>query len=125
MFPEVGSTKVVLPGVMSPRFSASVIMERAIRSLTELAGLEDSSLATISQLSVTTLLSLTRGVFPMRPRTFSAILGFSKRVVEVDVDEMVVGEVLEGENAIAWLARPAAAMNRVEVLNFILVSLGV
>jgi len=65
VLPEVGSTRVVLPGTMSPRFSASLIMERAMRSLTELAGLEDSSLAITSQLSVTTLFSFTRGVWPM------------------------------------------------------------
>lgn len=38
VLPDVGSTKMVLPGTMSPRFSASRIILRAMRSLTELAG---------------------------------------------------------------------------------------
>ena len=38
VLPEVGSTSVVLPGAMSPRFSASSIMEKPIRSFTELHG---------------------------------------------------------------------------------------
>lgn len=49
-----------------------------MRSLTELAGLEDSSLATISASHPsTTLDSFTIGVFPMSSSTLSAILGLS------------------------------------------------
>ena len=43
VLPEVGSTSVVLPGVMSPRASASAIMAYPIRSLTEPSGLKNSS----------------------------------------------------------------------------------
>ena len=48
MFAMVGSTRVVLSGEISTRSSASLIIEKAIRSLIELAGLEDSDLQTIS-----------------------------------------------------------------------------
>mmetsp|Transcript_2906 Transcript_2906/g.5366 ORF Transcript_2906/g.5366 Transcript_2906/m.5366 type:complete len:204 (+) Transcript_2906:684-1295(+) len=76
VLPEVGSTRTDLPGEMSPRASASLIMLRAMRSLTELAGLEDSSLATISAPhSAVTLVILTRGVRPTSSRMFSAIFG--------------------------------------------------
>ena len=44
VLPEVGS-RMVCPGAMSPRSSASSIMARATRSLTEPVGLRDSSLA--------------------------------------------------------------------------------
>mmetsp|Transcript_33965 Transcript_33965/g.69344 ORF Transcript_33965/g.69344 Transcript_33965/m.69344 type:complete len:309 (+) Transcript_33965:315-1241(+) len=75
VFPDVGSTRVVLPGAMSPRLSASVIIDRAMRSFTELAGLDDSSFATTSASAPsTTRLRRTRGVPPMRSRTESAIL---------------------------------------------------
>ncbi len=43
VLPEVGSTSVVLPGVISLRASASEIMAYPIRSLTELSGLKNSS----------------------------------------------------------------------------------
>lgn len=79
VFPEVGSTSVDLPGLMSPRASASWIILRAMRSLTELAGFDDSSLATISApQSAVTLFSLTRGVWPMSSRMLFAILGRSE-----------------------------------------------
>lgn len=38
VFPEVGSTSTVSPGVMSPRFWASLIIEKPMRSFTELQG---------------------------------------------------------------------------------------
>ena len=38
VFPDVGSTSTVSPGVMSPRFWASLIIEKPMRSLTELQG---------------------------------------------------------------------------------------
>mmetsp|Transcript_27370 Transcript_27370/g.76770 ORF Transcript_27370/g.76770 Transcript_27370/m.76770 type:complete len:265 (+) Transcript_27370:447-1241(+) len=77
VFPLVGSTRMVLPGVMSPRSSACVIMLSAMRSLTEFAGLEDSSLHTISPTqpsSAGMAFNLTMGVFPISSRTFSAML---------------------------------------------------
>eukprot|EP00985_Skeletonema_marinoi_P018414 scaffold10288_cov137-Skeletonema_marinoi.AAC.2 len=107
VFPEVGSTRTVFPGVICPRASASEIMERAIRSLTLLAGLDDSSLATISAPdSEVTLLSLTRGVCPISSRMLLAILGRAseKRVVEVVVRVLVVED---GAKAVAPVARVA------------------
>jgi len=47
VFPDVKSMIVVLPGVMSPRASASSIMLRAIRSLREPPGFCISSLQRI------------------------------------------------------------------------------
>ena len=124
VFPEVGSTRTVFPGVMSPLCSASVIMERAMRSLTELAGLEDSSLATTSQtFPSVTLWSLTRGVWPISSRMFSAIFVSERAVVEVVAAfafAFAFDTALTGVNALDWLRRPAAAMRRVDVLNFIL-----
>mmetsp|Transcript_17887 Transcript_17887/g.25347 ORF Transcript_17887/g.25347 Transcript_17887/m.25347 type:complete len:110 (+) Transcript_17887:1022-1351(+) len=86
-------------------------MERAMRSLTLLAGLEDSSLATISApLSAVTLLSLTRGVCPMSSRTLLAILGRSaKRVVEV----MEEDEVVDVDDGVAKAVAPAANVAKV------------
>ena len=45
VFPDVGSTMVVLPGVIRPLFSASVIMALPMRSFTEQQGSMISSLA--------------------------------------------------------------------------------
>ena len=84
VLPDVGSTRVVRPGSMSPRFSASPIMDRAMRSLTELAGLEDSSLATISATHPSvTLLSLTRGVLPMSSKMLLAMFSFNATLLLV------------------------------------------
>ena len=72
-----------------------------MRSLTLLAGLEDSSLATISAPdSEVTLLSLTRGVCPISSRMLLAILGRAseKRVVE-EVRVLVLVE--DGAKAVA------------------------
>lgn len=100
VLPLVGSTKMDLPGVMSPRFSASVIMLNAIRSLTELAGLDDSSLQTISATQPSlTLLSLTIGVLPMRSRMFSAILAFNDDTVRDVVTERGTKALLEAVKA--------------------------
>mmetsp|Transcript_5360 Transcript_5360/g.11278 ORF Transcript_5360/g.11278 Transcript_5360/m.11278 type:complete len:241 (-) Transcript_5360:68-790(-) len=77
VFPEVGSTRIVLPGEISPRASASVIMDSAMRSFTELAGFEDSSLHRTSALQSSPRIfgeSLTSGVSPMSSRIESAIL---------------------------------------------------
>mmetsp|Transcript_21906 Transcript_21906/g.50541 ORF Transcript_21906/g.50541 Transcript_21906/m.50541 type:complete len:279 (-) Transcript_21906:95-931(-) len=77
VLPDVGSTRVVLSGEMSPRFSASEIMLRAIRSFTELAGLDDSNFATTSPtLPSTTRFNFTMGVLPIRSNTFSAMALF-------------------------------------------------
>jgi hypothetical protein len=46
VFPDVGS-RIVWPGPIRPRSSASSIIARATRSLTEPVGLRDSSLAQI------------------------------------------------------------------------------
>jgi len=78
-----------------------------MRSLTLLAGLEDSSLATISAPdSEVTLLSLTRGVCPISSRMLLAILGrvSEKRVVE-EVRVLVLVE--DGAKAVAPDARVA------------------
>ena len=78
VLPLVGSTSVDFPGAMSPRASASWIILSAIRSFTELAGFDDSSLATISATHPdVTLLILTRGVCPMSSRMLEAIFGRS------------------------------------------------
>ena len=88
VFPEVGSTRVDLPGAMSPRLSASSIIDRAMRSLTLFAGLDDSSLATISApQSFVTLFSLTRGVLPINSRMLEAILGRAPTTFGGAVDE--------------------------------------
>ena len=65
VFPDVGSTSWVLPGVISPFSSADAIIENPMRSLTEQQGSMISSLAAISatQPSVT-LLRYTMGVQP-------------------------------------------------------------
>lgn len=87
VLPLVGSTNTVLPGVMSPRPSACVIMLSAIRSLTLLAGLDDSNLHTISASHPSAnVVSLTNGVPPISSKMFSAILGRSWSWV-VDDDE--------------------------------------
>jgi hypothetical protein len=81
VFPEVGSTRTVFPGVISPRASASVIMLKAMRSFTEFAGLLLSNLTTTSAtLPSVTRLSLTRGVLPISSRTLLAILAAGKAV---------------------------------------------
>jgi hypothetical protein len=48
VLPEVGSTKMVLPGVIKPARSAASIMLTAMRSFTEAAGLKLSNFTTIS-----------------------------------------------------------------------------
>mmetsp|Transcript_12396 Transcript_12396/g.19136 ORF Transcript_12396/g.19136 Transcript_12396/m.19136 type:complete len:121 (+) Transcript_12396:262-624(+) len=88
-------------------------MERAMRSLTLLAGLDDSSLATISAPdSEVTLLSLTRGVCPISSRMLLAILGRAseKRVVVV-VRVLVVDD---GAKAVAPDARVATVRRAAE-----------
>jgi len=88
-----------------------------MRSLTELAGLEDSSLATISASHPSvTLDSLTRGVLPMRSRTLSAILGLSALRVVVVNGRMVDWEV--GVKALVVCAH-AATVN-IRDVNFML-----
>mmetsp|Transcript_15471 Transcript_15471/g.31949 ORF Transcript_15471/g.31949 Transcript_15471/m.31949 type:complete len:260 (-) Transcript_15471:176-955(-) len=87
VFPEVGSTRTVSPGLMSPRSSACVIMLRAMRSLTELAGVKLSSFKTISASHPSlSLESFTNGVPPIKSKTLSAILGRSAIRADVDVD---------------------------------------
>src|ERR1700674_4887032 len=63
-FPLVASIRVS-PRLMSPRFSASTIIDKAGRSLTEPAGLMPSSLASITLLRLqTSCRSCTSGVLP-------------------------------------------------------------
>src|SRR3977135_935267 len=64
VLPLVASIRVS-PGLMSPRFSASTIIDKAGRSLTEPAGLLPSSLASITLLGLPTRCrSCTSGVLP-------------------------------------------------------------
>src|SRR6266516_3515208 len=64
VLPLVASIRVS-PGLMSPRFSASMIIDKAGRSLTEPAGLLPSSLASITLLGLPTRCrSCTSGVLP-------------------------------------------------------------
>merc|ERR1719296_278392 len=91
--------------VISPLPSASKIILFAIRSLTEFAGLLDSSFATISAPpDGTTLFIRTIGVFPITSNTESAILGradtFDPAVAE---NNLVIGTlyVFAGLNALA------------------------
>mmetsp|Transcript_82105 Transcript_82105/g.166247 ORF Transcript_82105/g.166247 Transcript_82105/m.166247 type:complete len:335 (+) Transcript_82105:284-1288(+) len=116
VFPEVGSTRTVSPGLMSPRASASLIMLRAMRSLTELAGLKDSSFRTISASHPSlSLESFTRGVPPISSRMFSAILGRSERAVP---DGVVVVPIEGGGVKARAVLREATAARRAEE-NFI------
>src|SRR5688572_30559856 len=73
VLPLVGST-IVPPGLSSPRRSASSIITRPMRSLTDPPGLRCSSLPRIvGRRPLLSLESRTSGVLPTRPRTFSAI----------------------------------------------------
>ncbi len=68
VFPEVGSTSTVRPGVIDPSRSRASIMATPIRSFTELAGLKYSSLAATTAPGAESFairLRRTRGVFPM------------------------------------------------------------
>ena len=68
MFPDVGSTSTVFPGVIFPSRSSASIMATPIRSFTELAGLKYSSLAATTAPGAESFairLRRTRGVFPM------------------------------------------------------------
>ena len=65
MLPDVGS-RIVWPGRMAPRSSASSIIARATRSLTEPVGLWDSSLAQMRTPGLgDSRLSSTSGVLPI------------------------------------------------------------
>jgi hypothetical protein len=65
VLPDVGS-RMVWPGRMSPRSSASSMSERATRSLIEPVGFADSSLAQIRTDGLgDSRLSSTSGVLPM------------------------------------------------------------
>ena len=73
VFPEVPSI-IVPPGLSNPAFSASSTIFKAIRSLMELPGLKVSTFAyTVAFMPETTLLSFTRGVFPIVSRIESQI----------------------------------------------------
>src|SRR5271157_2985348 len=65
VFPLVGST-ISMPGLSTPRFSASQIIAAPIRHFTEYAGFLPSILAsTVAFAPSVTRLSLIRGVLPM------------------------------------------------------------
>ena len=65
VFPDVGS-RIVWPGLISPRSSASSIMARATRSLTDPVGLCDSSFAQMRTPGFGDMrLSSTSGVLPI------------------------------------------------------------
>ena len=72
VFPEVGSTSIVLPGVMAPSSSAEAIMEKPMRSFTEQQGSMISSFAAISATHPSvTLFRYTIGVQPTSCVTLS------------------------------------------------------
>src|SRR5689334_609865 len=74
VLPLVGSTST-LSLLMSPAFSAAAIMEKPIRSLTEWAGLKNSSLATTSAFAPSvTRFKRTSGVLPISSVTSFAIV---------------------------------------------------
>src|SRR5438552_12023854 len=74
VLPLVGST-IVPPGFSRPRFSASSIIARPIRSFTEPPGLSISSFATRrGRRPLPIRLSCTRGVLPTRPRMSGAMV---------------------------------------------------
>ncbi|MCY1307368.1 hypothetical protein D9M70_572860 [compost metagenome] len=74
VLPEVASIRVS-PGVMSPRSSARVIIDRAGRSLTEPAGLLPSSLTrSVLLVSPARRCKRTSGVWP----TQSAMVGYCR-----------------------------------------------
>src|SRR5690554_2937549 len=74
VLPEVAST-TVSPGLSRPRCSASRMMARARRSLTEPPGLKDSTFAYIVTPPAATRFRRTTGVPPMVSRMLSWILG--------------------------------------------------
>src|SRR5262245_42959125 len=79
VLPLVGST-IRVPRSTRPRASASSIMLRPIRSLTEPAGLNDSSLATTSaRAPSTTWFSRTSGVPPISAVTSDAMRSSTER----------------------------------------------
>ena len=89
MFPEVGSTRIDLPGVMSPRFSASSIMLLAMRSLTELQGSMLSNFKRIFAGNPAAVLpNFTIGVAPMRSTIDSAILGLESGLVDIFIENV-------------------------------------
>ena len=120
VFPEVGSTRTDFPGAISPLASASLIILRAMRSLTLLAGLDDSSLATISapQEGPATLDILTRGVRPMSWRMFSAILGLGveKRAVLVEVDGVMAWGAVGAKEWMGWKSAVKAEAMRINFM---------
>lgn len=68
VLPEVGSTRTLLPGLISPAFSASRIMPRPMRSFTEEQGFMLSNFAytlATQPSAAGILLSFTSGVLPM------------------------------------------------------------
>jgi hypothetical protein len=68
VLPDVGSTSVVLPGVILPCASSDSIIATPIRSLTEPIGLKNSSFARRLAFTPFSLASLSRrtiGVSPM------------------------------------------------------------
>mmetsp|Transcript_57218 Transcript_57218/g.136435 ORF Transcript_57218/g.136435 Transcript_57218/m.136435 type:complete len:388 (+) Transcript_57218:348-1511(+) len=80
VLPEVGSTRVVSPGLISPRFSADSIIASPMRSFTELHGCIDSIFSRISALH-SPWISLGRrrsGVRPITSVMSLAILGCSR-----------------------------------------------
>ncbi len=73
VLPLVGST-ITVSGPISPASWAASIIDTPILSLTELAGLKNSSLAsTVAPAPSVTRFRRTRGVFPMRPVTSEAM----------------------------------------------------
>mmetsp|Transcript_36416 Transcript_36416/g.96037 ORF Transcript_36416/g.96037 Transcript_36416/m.96037 type:complete len:335 (+) Transcript_36416:495-1499(+) len=110
VLPDVGSTIVVTPGVMSPRFSASVIIEYPMRSLTELHGSIDSILASTRASSPSTERpSWSSGVLPISSVIDLAILGLVRRPTMSPSSATICGRVTRFEVGTAGGARKAPA----------------
>mmetsp|Transcript_16919 Transcript_16919/g.43747 ORF Transcript_16919/g.43747 Transcript_16919/m.43747 type:complete len:329 (-) Transcript_16919:35-1021(-) len=105
VLPDVGSTSFVTPGLMSPRFSASAIMEYPIRSFTLLHGSIDSSFARIvPSTPAVTRFSRTSGVPPMSSVTSPATrLPASSVAIAIDTREEPVA------SREPWKASPSRA----------------
>ena len=102
VLPEVGSTSVVTPGVISPRRSASSIIASPMRSFTDPSGLKNSSLRASLACSRSAAISRgsrTSGVAPtvsrmlpyMRPRAAGrgSASGVSTRSLRSDLNTAI------------------------------------
>jgi hypothetical protein len=80
VLPLVGSTIVVLPGLIAPFASASRIIDTPMRSFTLKPGVKDSSFATtVAPAPSVTRLRRTNGVLPINSVASLAIFGRTRR----------------------------------------------